>query len=105
MIASMQCLLRSAGNYLDRLGTRFHMLKSEIAGADFTTGTTLATDSIHLKGLPFQAIDFYQAHKLLGVSISMAGHFKAEKYHLRNSCLDYGYYALNQPQHLLRVSG
>ena len=67
VIESIQCIIHPAGNYLNWLETRVHMAKSEIAGVDFATGATIATDSIQLNGTPFQAIESDQMHKLLGV--------------------------------------
>jgi hypothetical protein len=58
------------------------MKKSEIAGIDFATGEAIATDNIKLDGQAFQVQDVEQAHKLLGVRISLKGDFTAEKQHV-----------------------
>jgi hypothetical protein len=78
-IASMQCIIHPAGNYLNWLGIRVHMTKSKNAGIDFATGATIATDSIQLNGSTFKTIKSHQAHKLLGVRISMTGDFTSKK--------------------------
>jgi hypothetical protein len=79
VIASMQSIIHPAENYLDWSGTRVNRAKSEIAGVDFATGATIATDSIQLNGTPFKATESDQAHKLLGVRISITGDFTSEK--------------------------
>ena len=58
------------------------MKKSEIAGVDFATEEMIATDNIRLDGQVFHAIDANQAHKVLGVRISLTGDFTAEKQHV-----------------------
>jgi hypothetical protein len=71
----MQCIIHPTGNYLNLLGTCIHMAKREIAGVDFATGATIATDSIQQNGTPFKVIESDQAQKILGVHISMTGDF------------------------------
>jgi hypothetical protein len=82
VIASLQCVIHPVGNYPEWLGTKVHMKKSEIAGIEFATGETIATDNINLKGQTFQVLDVEQLHKLLGVHISLKGDSTAEKQHV-----------------------
>ena len=77
--ASLQYVLHPVGNYLEWLGTKVHMKKSEITGMDFATGEQIATDNIKLNGQTFQVLDATRAHKVLGVRISLTGDFTAEK--------------------------
>ena len=77
--ASLQYVLHPIGNYLEWLGTKVHMKKSEITGMDFATGEQIATDNIKLNGQTFQVLDATRAHKVLGVRISLTGDFTAEK--------------------------
>ena len=55
------------------------MPKSYISTIDFSTGQSVAADSITLHGLPFTTVFPDQAHKHLGVRMTMTGIFEVEK--------------------------
>ena len=59
------------------------MPKSYISAVDFSTGQSIAADSITLDGLPFTALIPDQAHKHLGVRMTMTGNFEVEKEYFR----------------------
>ena len=50
---------------------------------DFSTGQSVAADSITLDGLAFTALLPDQAHKHLGVRMTMTGNFEVEKQYVR----------------------
>ena len=55
------------------------MPKSYISAIDFSTGQSVAADRITLDGLAFTALLPDQAHKHLGVRMTMTGNFEVEK--------------------------
>ena len=59
------------------------MPKSYISAIDFSTGQSIAADSINLDGLPFTVLLPDQAHKHLGVRMTMTGNFEVEKEYFR----------------------
>jgi hypothetical protein len=82
-ISAMRVLVRGAGDYVRWLGPLVNMRKSYISAIDFSTGQPVATDSITLNGSPFSWLSPDQAHKHLGVRMTLTGNFEAEKKHVR----------------------
>ena len=86
----MHILVTSVGAFVQWLGLFVNMPKSYISAIDFSTGQSVAADhdSITLDGLPFMALlpdqaHKYQAHKYLGVRMTMTGNFEVEQEYVR----------------------
>ena len=79
----MCILVASVEAFVRWLGLFVNMPKSYISAIDFSTGQSVATDSITLDGLPFTALLPGQAHKHLGVRMTMTGNFEVEKEYVR----------------------
>ena len=82
-IPAMSMLVTSVGAYIHWLGLFVNMLKSYISAIDFSNSQPIATDSITLNGSPFSPLPPDEAHKHLGVRMTMTGNFQAEKNHVR----------------------
>ena len=61
-IPAMLILVASVGAFVRWLGSFVNMPKSYISAIDFSTGQSVATDSITPDGLPFTALLPDQAH-------------------------------------------
>ena len=64
------------------MGLSVNMLISQISAINFATGQMVATDNIRLKGVAFPVLPPNQAHKHLGVSMTLTGDFSQEKEHV-----------------------
>ena len=78
-IPAMRILVTSVAAFVRWLGLFVNMPKSNISAIDFSTGQSVAADSITLDGLPFTALLPDQAHKHLGVRMTVTGNFEVEK--------------------------
>ena len=75
----MSILVGSVGAFVRWLGLFVNMPKAYISAIDFSTGQTVATDSITLDGILFTVLLPDQLHRHLGVRMTMTGNFDAEK--------------------------
>jgi len=66
------------------LGMFFNMKKSVISAIDHSTGLPMPTDSITVNGVPFSVLSPSEAHKHLGVRMTLTGAFAAEKARVRS---------------------
>ena len=82
-IPAMQVLVSAVSPFLVWLGLLVNMTKSFISAFDFGTGKVVATDSVTLHGSPFLVLEPNQAHKHLGVRMTIMGDFTAEKNHVQ----------------------
>ena len=57
------------------MGLSVNMLISQISAINFATGQMVATDNIRLKGVAFPVLPPNQAHKHLGVRMTLTGDF------------------------------
>jgi hypothetical protein len=62
----------------------FNMKKSVISAIDHSTGLPMPTDSITVNGVPFSVLSPSEAHKHLGVRMTLTGAFAAEKARVRS---------------------
>ena len=75
----MQAIIAPVGAYLRWSGLLINMLKSKISGIDNSTGGVVATDSIRYEGAAFPVLLPDQAHKHLGMRMTLTGDFSQEK--------------------------
>jgi len=59
------------------------MFKSYISAINFATGQAMPTDSITFDGKPFSVLHPAQAHKHLGIRMTLTGDFREEKAYVR----------------------
>jgi hypothetical protein len=78
-VPRMQAIIAPVGAYLRWSGLLINMLKSKISAIDYSTGKVVATDSIRHDGAAFPALLPDQAHKHLGMRMSLTGDFSQEK--------------------------
>ena len=76
-------LVTSVGAFVQWLGLFVNMQESYISTIDFSTGQSVATDSFTLDSLPLTALLADQAHKHLGVRMTMTGNFEVENEYVR----------------------
>jgi hypothetical protein len=75
----MQAIVAPVGAYLRWSGLLINMLKSKISAIDYSTGGVVATDSIQHDGAAFPVLPPDQAHKHLGMRMTLTGDFSQEK--------------------------
>ena len=78
-VPRMQAIIAPVGAYLRWSGLLINMLKSKISAIDYSTGKVVATDSIRHDGAAFPVLLPDQAHKHLGMRMSLTGDFSQEK--------------------------
>ena len=78
-VPRMQAIIGPIGAYLRWSGLLINMLKSKISAIDFSTGGWVAIDSIRHKDAAFPVLLPDQAHKHLGMRMSLTGDFSQEK--------------------------
>lgn len=78
-VSCMQAIIAPVGAYLRWSGLLINMLKSKISGIDNSTGGVVATDSIRYEGAAFPVLLPDQAHKHLGMRMTLTGDFSQEK--------------------------
>ena len=78
-VPRMQAIVAPVGAYLRWSGLLINMLKSKISAIDYSTGGVVATDSIQHDGVVFPVLLPDQAHKHLGMRMTLTGDFSQEK--------------------------
>ena len=78
-VACMQAIIAPVGAYLKWSGLLINVLKSKVSAIDNSTGGVVATDSIRHEGATFPVLLPDQAHKHLGVRLTLTGDFSQEK--------------------------
>ena len=78
-VSCMQAIIAPVGAYLKWSGLLINVLKSKISAIDNSTGGVVATDSIRHEGAAFPVLLPDQAHKHLGVRLTLTGDFSREK--------------------------
>ena len=82
-VPAMRVLVNVIGPFLKWKGLLINMKKSRISAIDFSSGQVLPTDNITLEGKSFPVLLPTEAHKHLGVRMTLTGDFAAEKSHVR----------------------
>jgi hypothetical protein len=75
--------VQQVGSYLEWTGQSVQTNKSKVVGVDLSTGQPIAADSITLNGKPFAELRPDEAHKHLGVRLTMLDDLTAEKKHVQ----------------------
>ena len=83
-IPAMRAIVHAIGPVYIWLGMFFNMKKSVISAIDHSTGLIIPTESITVNGVPFSVLSPSEAHKHLGVRITLTGDFGAEKAHVKS---------------------
>ena len=78
-VPRMQAIIAPVGAYLRWSGLLINVLKSKISAIDYSTGGVVATDSIRHDGAVFPVLLPDQAHKHLGMRMTLTGDFSQEK--------------------------
>ena len=82
-IPAMRALVNKIGPLFKWLGMSLNMSKSYISAINFATGRAIPTDSITFDGKPFSVLPPDQAHKHLGIRMTLTGDFRVEKDYVR----------------------